>query len=96
MPKKDTYLSKLDEKLKEIEKQFLDEKATETIEARDIIIKALKENEISLPASVFALEIVKWELLRGQYEEFVGHVVLNPSTLPLSDKKPSVLGAKLS
>jgi len=71
MVKRDTFLKKLDDKLKELEEQFLNEKANEAIEARDAIVKVLKEHEISLPAAVFALEIVKWELLKGEYEEFV-------------------------
>jgi len=82
MVKRSDILKKLDSKLEELEKDFLDEKAKECIEARDAIVKVLRDQEISLPAAVFALEIVKWELLRGQYEEFVGNVKLTDK-LPL-------------
>ena len=82
MVKRGDILKKLDSKLEELEKDFLDEKAKECIEARDSIVKVLRDQEISLPAAVFALEIVKWELLRGQYEEFVGNVKLTDK-LPL-------------
>lgn len=83
MVKRDAFLAKLDQKLKELEEEFLEEKAKETIEARDAIVRVLKERSISLPAAIFALEIVKWELLRGQYEEFVGHAKIPEKTLPL-------------
>ena len=82
-------MKKIDGKLKELEKEFLDAKAQETIEARDAIVRALKEHNISLPGAIFALEIVKWELLRGQYEEFMGHVTIPERSLPLSEKPSS-------
>jgi len=87
MPKREDFVKKIDSKLKELEKEFLDAKAQEAIEARDAIVRALKEHNISLPAAVFALEIVKWELLRGQYEEFMGHVAIPKDTLPIAEKK---------
>ena len=76
MVKKEAIVAKLEAKLVELEKEFLDSKAEEVKEARNAIVKVLKENETSLPAAMFALEIVKWELLRGQYEEFMGNVKL--------------------
>ena len=82
MVRRSDILKKLDAKLAELETEFLEDKAKECIEARDAIVKALKERGISLPAAVFALEIVKWELLRGQYEEFAGNVKLTDK-LPL-------------
>jgi len=86
MPKREDFVKKIDSKLKELEKEFLDAKAQETIEARDAIVRVLKEHNITLPAAIFALEIVKWELLRGQYEEFVGHVKLT-GELPIKAEK---------
>ena len=83
MPKREDFVKKIDGKLKELEQEFLDAKAQETIEARDAIVRALKEHGTSLPAAVFALEIVKWELLRGQYEEFMGHVAIPKGVLPV-------------
>ena len=82
MPKKDTIVAKLEAKLGELEKEFIDSKAEEVAEARDAIVKALKESETSLPAAVFALDLVKMELMRGQLEEFLGHVKLTKE-LPL-------------
>lgn len=82
MVKKEAIVAKLEAKLGELEKEFIDSKAEEVAEARDAIVKALKETETSLPAAVFALEVVKWELLRGQYEEFMGNVKLTDK-LPL-------------
>lgn len=82
MVKKEAIVAKLEAKLEELEKEFLDSKAEEVKEARDAIVKALKENEISRPAAVFALEVVKWEILRAQYEEFMGNVKLTDK-LPL-------------
>jgi len=46
-----------------------------------------------LPAAIFALEIVKWELLRAQYEEFVGHAKI-VGGLPLSTKEPTQVQAE--
>jgi len=89
MPKREDFVQKIDGKLKELEKEFLEAKAQETIEARDAIVRALKEHNISLPGAIFALEIVKWELLRGQYEEFVGHIKIPEHSLPLSEKPSS-------
>jgi hypothetical protein len=86
MPRREDFVKRIDEKLKELEREFLDAKAQETIEARDALVRVLKEHNISLPAAVFALEIVKWELLRGQYEEFMGHVVIPKGALPATDK----------
>ena len=82
MVRREDILKKLDTKLAELEKEFLAEKAKECIEARDAIVKVLKEREISLPAAVFACEIVKNELLRAQLEEFLGNVKLT-GKLPL-------------
>jgi hypothetical protein len=89
MPKREDFVKKIDGKLKELEKEFLEAKAQETIEARDALVGALKEHNISLPAAIFALEIVKWELLRGQYEAFMGHVKIPEHSLPLSEKPSS-------
>jgi len=80
--KRDDILKKLDKKLEELEAEFLEEKAKECIEARDAVVAVLRERSVSLPAAVFALDVVKWELLRGQYEEFVGNVKLTDK-LPL-------------
>lgn len=87
MVKKDALVAKLEAKLDELEKEFIDSKAEEVKEARDAIVKALRETETSLPAAVFALDLVKMELMRGQLEEFLGHVKLTKE-LPLktSDK----------
>ena len=82
MVKKDALIAKLEAKLNEIEREFIDSKAEEVKEARDAIVKALKENETSLPAAVFALDLVKMELMRAQLEEFLGHVKLTKE-LPL-------------
>jgi len=82
MVRRSDILKKLDSKLAELETEFLEDKAKECLEARDAVVKALKEGGVSLPAAVFALEIVKWELLRGQYEEFMGNVKLTDK-LPL-------------
>ena len=88
MVKKDAIVLKLEaklgEQLAELEKEFLSQKAEEVREARDAIVRSLKESETSLPAAVFALEVVKWELLRGQYEEFMGNVKLTDK-LPLKN-----------
>jgi len=86
MPRREDFVQKIDGKLKELEKEFLEAKAQETIEARDAIVRVLKEHNITLPAAIFALEIVKWELLRSEYEEFVGHVKIPVGSLPLSEK----------
>jgi len=89
MPKREDFVKKIDGKLKELEKEFLEAKAQETIEARDALVRVLKEHNISLPGAIFALEIVKWELLRGQYEEFMGHVTIPKGVLPVSAKEKS-------
>lgn len=82
MVKKEAIVAKLEAKLEELEREFLASKAEEVKEARDAIVKALKEAETSLPAAVFALDLVKTELVRGQLEEFLGHVKLTEK-LPL-------------
>jgi hypothetical protein len=86
MPRREDFVQKIDSKLKELEKEFLEAKAQETIEARDAIVRVLKEHNTTLPAAIFALEIVKWELLRAQYEEFLGHVELTKE-LPIKAEK---------
>lgn len=68
------------------EEDWLEEKATEVATARDAIVDALKKNRVSLPAAVFALDLVKMELVRAQLEEFLGHVKLTKE-LPLSAKR---------
>jgi hypothetical protein len=77
----------LESMVKKWEKEWTEEKAAEAVKARDAIVKTLKEERISLPAAVFALEIVKWELLRGQYEEFMKHVVIPKDSLPISEAR---------
>jgi len=75
----------LESMVKKWEKEWTEEKAGEAVKARDAIVKALKDERISLPAAVFALEIVKWELLRAEYEEFVGHVKIPKGSIPLAE-----------
>jgi S-methylmethionine-dependent homocysteine/selenocysteine methylase len=53
----DSLLNKLKAKFKELEEEFEEEKSKECIQARDAIVRVLKENHISLPAAIFALEI---------------------------------------
>jgi predicted DNA-binding protein YlxM (UPF0122 family) len=68
--------------IKRFEEVWQEEKATEVASARDAIIDVLKKNRTSLPAAVFALDLVKMELVRAQLEEFLGHVQLTKE-LPL-------------
>lgn len=82
--KKETLIRKLGEKFYE---EWQEQIANEVAEARDAIISVLKEKETSLPGAVFALDLVKMELVRGQLEEFLGHVKLTKE-LPLSKKTP--------
>jgi hypothetical protein len=90
----DSLLNKLKAKFKELEEEFEEEKSKECIQARDAIVRVLKENRVSLPAAIFALEIVKWELLRAQYEEFMGRVLIPKESIPLADTKPTEIKAK--
>jgi len=78
-------MPKIEDLVKKWEKEFLDEKSNEVAEARAAIIKTLKELRTTLPAAVFALDLVKMELMRGQLEEFLGNVQLTKE-LPLSKK----------
>lgn len=71
-----------EELVKKFEQVWIEEKATEVAKARDTIVRSLKEQGISLPAAVFALDLVKMELVRGKLEEFLGHVRLSEE-LPL-------------
>jgi len=91
MPKMETYAKKLAEKFRET---WEEEKANEVVQARDAIVRILKEQEISLPGAVFALDLVKMELVRAQLEEFLGHVKIPPKTVPLSSKKPKTIKAE--
>lgn len=84
MVKTEFLVKKLSEKFYE---EWENEIANEVAEARDAIIKVLKERKASLPGAVFALDLVKMELVRGQLEEFLGHVSLT-ERLPLSTTKP--------
>jgi len=68
--------------VKRFEEAFIEEKSAEVANARDAIIGILKEQRVSLPAAVFALDLVKMELVRAQLEEFLGHVKLTEK-LPL-------------
>jgi len=90
----DSFLNKLKGKFKELEQEFEEEKSRECIQARDAIARALKQERVSLPAAIFALEIVKWELLRAEYEEFMGHVLIPKGSVPLSEAKPTEIKAK--
>lgn len=83
---------KIETLVKRLEKSFTEEKATEVAQARDSIIEVLREQRVSLPAAVFALDLVKGELVRAQLEEFLGHVKLTKE-LPLSRKKPEPIEA---
>jgi hypothetical protein len=83
------FMPSLESMVKKWEKEWTEEKATEAVKARDAIVKALKEERVSLPAAVFALDIIKWELLRAEYEEFVGHAKIGEGNLPLSTKEPT-------
>ena len=76
-----------EELVKKFEQVWQEEKATEVAKARDLIVGVLKEQGVSLPAAVFALDLVKMELVRSQLEEFLGHVRLSKE-LPL--KAPEV------
>jgi len=78
-------MPKIEDLVKKWEAEFLEEKANEVAEARDAIIKALKELRTTLPAAVFALDLVKMELIRAQLEEFMGNVKLTKE-LPLTKK----------
>lgn len=82
--KEETLIRKLGESFY---KKWQEHIANEVLEARDAIITVLKEKGTSLPGAVFALDLVKMELVRGQLEEFMGHVTLGKE-LPLSAKKP--------
>jgi len=77
--KKETLVKKLGEKFYE---EWQEQVATEVAGARNTIINALKELGTSLPAAVFALDLVKMELVRSQLEEFLGKVKLTKE-LPL-------------
>ena len=81
--KKETLIQKLGEKFYE---DWQEQVSTEVAEARNKIIIALKELGTSLPAAVFALDLVKMELVRGQLEEFLGRAKLTKE-LPLSATK---------
>ena len=85
---KDKIVKQLEAKLEELEQQFLSEKANEVTEARNAIINVLKEREVSLPAAVFACDLVKMELMRAQLEEFMGHVKIPQGSLPIVAKPP--------
>lgn len=88
--KKETLVRKLGERFYE---EWQEQIANEVVEARDAIISVLKEKGTSLPGAVFALDLVKMELARGQLEEFLGHVKLTKE-LPLSERKPKQIRAK--
>ena len=88
--KKETMVRKLSEKFYE---DWQEETANEVATAREAIINVLREKGTSLPGAVFALDLVKMELLRGQLEEFLGHVKLSKE-LPLSEKKPTHITEK--
>lgn len=75
-------MSAVEELVNKFNEAFLEEKATEVSKARDAIIRVLKEQRVSLPAAVFAVDLVKMELVRSQLEEFLGHVRLTEE-LPL-------------
>lgn len=72
----------VEELVRKFEEAFLEEKATEVVKARDAIVTILRTQRVSLPAAVFALDLVKMELVRGQLEAFLGHVRLTEE-LPL-------------
>ena len=78
--KEETLIRKLGESFY---KKWQEHIANEVTEARNAIIAVLKEKGTSLPGAVFALDLVKMELVRGQLAEFMGHAKLGKE-LPLS------------
>lgn len=82
--KEETLIRKLGEAYYE---KWQNQIANEVGEARDAIIRVLKIQGTSLPGAVFALDLVKMELVRGQLDEFLGRVKLTKE-LPLSEQKP--------
>ena len=75
--------------MKKFQKDFEDEKAEEVARTRDAIVRALKSEQASLPAAVFALRLVEWELMRSQVEEFMGHVQIPKGSVPLASPAAS-------
>lgn len=75
--------------IKGLEEDFDVEKSNEAAIARDRIIQVFKENKTSLPAAVFVCDVVKWELLRAGYLEFMGNVKIPKGNVPLSTKNPT-------
>ena len=74
--------SSIEEMVEKFEEVFLEDKATEIVKARLAIVQVLKKQRVSLPGAVFALDLVKAELIRGQLLDFLGSAKLTDE-LPL-------------
>ena len=80
-------MAKRDDLLASFEKAYEQARAKEAEELHNAIGEVLNEHKASLQNSLFVLELIKFELLRAEYEKLMGHIKLaDKSPLPIIGK----------
>ena len=72
---------KLDSFVKKLEKTYEEEKANEVEELHNDLVGVIQEHKASIQNALFALDIVRFELMEAKYKEIMG-------TVKLTDKLP--------
>ena len=72
---------KLDNFVKKLEKAYEEEKAKEVEELHNDLVGIIHEHKASIQNALFALDIVRFELMQAKYKEIMGVV-------KLTDKPP--------
>lgn len=72
---------KLDSFLKKIKKVYEEETASEVEELHNDLVAIIQEHKASIQNILFALDIIRFELMQAKYREITG-------TVKLTDKPP--------
>lgn len=72
---------KLDSFVKKIKKAYEEEKAREVEELHNDLVAVIQEHKASIQNILFALDIIRFELMEAKYKEIMG-------TVKLTEKPP--------
>ena len=78
---------KLDSFVKKLEKVYEEEKANEVEELHNDLVGVIQEHKASIQNALFALDIVRFELMEAKYKEIMGVVKLTEKLPVASIKK---------
>lgn len=79
---------KLDSFVKKIQKAYEEEKASEVEELHNSLVSVIQEHKASIQNILFALDIIRFELMQAKYKEITGTVKLTekPPVAPIKKK----------